>query len=182
MSLSFPPEGYNLTENPQTLPQHLLRTECKDLFVEFLRVNTTAANPKNHIVFKIDFKSACGARLSPDLDYELGSTGSSDSQPGLKPGKMLLKHFCAYLVRVYPNLPLNHIISTPLYYKLHDFYFANIGERYYGYRDFILSQTTRKTPADSIYDALGMRFSGGGFSACPIDRGYFSDEYQRVEE
>lgn len=150
MVLNFPSEGYNLTENPQVLPQILLRSECAKVFVEFLQISQTAT-AKNHVILKVDFKTPCedyeGARLSMDVEFELGSTGSDDSQPGLKPGKMLVKPVPytlsstssarTFQIRVHPNLPFGYIVNTLLHYGLHDFYFTNIDDRYYGCRDFV---------------------------------------------
>jgi len=150
MPLDFPSEGYNLTEDPEVLPENLLRTECLKVFVEFLQTSG-AANAKNHVILKIDFKTVCegyrGTRISMDVKFDLGSTGSDDSEPGRKPGKMLVKPVIytgvsassarTFQISVHPNLPLSYIIDTLLHHRLHDFYFTNINARYYGCRDFM---------------------------------------------
>ncbi|KEZ45346.1 hypothetical protein SAPIO_CDS2159 [Scedosporium apiospermum] len=188
MPLDFPSEGYNLTEDPEVLPENLLRTECLKVFVEFLQTSG-AANAKNHVILKIDFKTTCegyrGTRISMDVKFDLVARGLMTRSRGIS---------------VHPNLPLSYIIDTLLHHRLHDFYFTNINARYYGCRDFIAQAltvlrsqtyidpyivrsipTNPEMPVDSVFDALGMRFRGGGFSAFPIDRGSFA-EFQRVEE
>ena len=155
----IPPDGFDLTEDPLILPDILVHATCTKLYVEPLRADTTGLtvsdqiNTANHYIIKVDFQERVGdgylgARLSMEVNWDIGSTGPEGQEPSRKPGKFIVKPVRylfasnstprAFELGFYEGTPLGYLIHVIVYNNhLHLFNFTNIGDQYYGCRDWV---------------------------------------------
>lgn len=160
--------GYDITESLVFLPRNFMDQFCENVFIEFLTVSTdgrpvTQTNlAKNHVIFKIDFSSEAlgfeAVRLSMDVNFDLASSDSNGSA-SFKPGRLNLKPVTyknvsrsssrTFQLPLGENLRFGQILQVIYENSLHSFSFVNIGDRYYGCRDFMYVVATCPLPPDN---------------------------------
>ncbi|OAA58913.1 hypothetical protein SPI_06115 [Niveomyces insectorum RCEF 264] len=180
------------------------------LYVEFLAVTTDGIpidpnrNPKNHAIFKMDIEHPenkyQGVRVSQEVDLNYASDeseGGKSYQPGMMEVRLVnytqasnssLRTDKLLLAGQGP-LTLDHILGTFEKYRLQDFSFVTLNDRYFGCPIYTLTmdgitdgsivdtKSGTPTPMANIFDALGMRYSldpPGEPHTYPIDKGTFT--------
>ncbi|CAH0045930.1 unnamed protein product [Clonostachys solani] len=201
---------YNLTEDPQAVPQFLLDAYVWRFHVEFLELNwegmtaTETEKAKNHVILKVDLihevEGIKGVRLDMRIGDTCSSTESDDGKTRYKLGKLIVhpvdyEKSSARSVRTCSietgrNFKFGEIIIALTASRIQDFHFVDIGDSIQALHllkaeELVGSRIIESFPdspaiGNDIYRVLGLRFTPEGSVECPIDKGYFST-YQRQE-
>jgi hypothetical protein len=156
-TLSFSPDGYDVTNGVSQIPMEFLEMRCARLYIEFLRVSTDGMTveqrnrAKNHVIFKIDFEVSynryAGVRISMEPNWDVASSPSENGEHREKPGRMFVKpvpyegvsRSTARTIEIplAQDVLLYYLLGAIMNSGVHDFSFATINDRYFGCRDFM---------------------------------------------
>ncbi|CAH0042735.1 unnamed protein product [Clonostachys rhizophaga] len=194
---------YDLTKNPQAVPQFLLDAWVLTVSVEFLELNskgvavTEMNNERNHVVLKFSLLHKVEGLMTVCLDMRMNDsrrrTESDDGYQIYQLGKLIIytldrkrEYTCSartYTVHLIECLKFEEIILDITESGIQHFSFVNV-------HDSIQVLHLRKakrhigsrvveldldspTAINDIYQALGQRYTPKGIFECPIDRGIF---------
>ncbi|KAK7211830.1 hypothetical protein V2G26_019008 [Clonostachys chloroleuca] len=187
---------YDLTKNPQAVPQFLLDAWVLTVNVEFLELNSKV---QGLITVLMDMR----------IDDSHGSPELDEGKPRYQLGKLIMytldrerEYTCSartYTIYLIKCLKFEEIILDVTESGIQHFKFANIGDsiqvlhllkakRHIGSR-VVEPCPDRPAATNDIYQALGQRYTPEGIFECPIDKGIFQGfidkgylrNYERLE-
>lgn len=148
---------YDLTKNPQAVPQFLLDAWVLTVNVEFLELNskgvfvTEMNNEKNHVVLKFSLIHQVQGLITVLMDMRIddshGSPELDEGKPRYQLGKLIMytldrerEYTCSartYTIYLIKCLKFEEIILDVTESGIQHFKFANIGDRYFRSPDFM---------------------------------------------